>query len=191
MAESEVWFRHADRRVPFLRSGPKQPAARWHGPGDGPANYLADTPDGAWAEFLRHEAITDPSDLAGISRRLWAIEVPRARVDAAAQPEVPFGHALGGLDSYPACQEEARRLRAAGHDALLAPSAALLPGTAGGQAIDSDGITEGEARDGRVLVLFGSAFDGMRGWACNDGGGPADRVLALVRSLDASTSPAR
>src|SRR5437773_2563281 len=72
---SRVYIRNADRRFPFFWESNVQPAARGHGDGDGPAQYLADTPDGAWADFLRHQGITDPSDLAGVSRSLWAIEV--------------------------------------------------------------------------------------------------------------------
>ena len=57
-----IVFRQADPRYPFLWSDPAQPAARWHGEAEGPAHYFADTPDGAWAELLRHEEITDPAD---------------------------------------------------------------------------------------------------------------------------------
>jgi len=71
-----LWFRNADRRWPFLWEDSSQPPARWHGPGEGPAQYLADTPDGAWAEFLRHEEIIDPADVSGVRRHLWAIELP-------------------------------------------------------------------------------------------------------------------
>ena len=61
-----ILFRRAPANVLFQwESGLEQPAGRWHGEGEGPAQYLADTPDGAWAEFLRHEHITDPADLAG------------------------------------------------------------------------------------------------------------------------------
>ena len=63
-----ILFRHADPRFPFLWETASQPAGRWHAPGEGPVHYLADTPDGAWAEFLRHEEIRDPEDLAGIRR---------------------------------------------------------------------------------------------------------------------------
>ena len=70
-----LWFRNADTRFPFLHESSAQVPARWHGAGAGPAQYLADTADGAWAEFLRHEEISDPRDLAGISRNLWAVEV--------------------------------------------------------------------------------------------------------------------
>ena len=65
-----IAFRHCDRRWPFLWESAVQPQARWHGDGEGPVQYLADTPDGAWAEFLRHEEITDEADLAGVSRAL-------------------------------------------------------------------------------------------------------------------------
>jgi hypothetical protein len=44
-------FRHTDPRFPFLWESTDQPPARWHDRGEGPVQYLADTPDGAWAEF--------------------------------------------------------------------------------------------------------------------------------------------
>ena len=61
-----ILFRHCDRRFPFQWDAASQPAARWHADGEGPAQYLADTPVGAWAEFLRHEGITDEADLSGV-----------------------------------------------------------------------------------------------------------------------------
>ena len=70
-----IGFRHADIRLPFLWEGPDQPPGRWHGEGEGPVHYFADTPDGAWAEFLRHEGITDPDDLDTVRRALWAVEL--------------------------------------------------------------------------------------------------------------------
>ena len=57
-----------DSRFPFLWEGAGQPPARWHGDGEGPVHYLTDTPDGAWAEFLRHEEIRDPQDLETVTR---------------------------------------------------------------------------------------------------------------------------
>ena len=58
-----IVFRRASAPSPFLWETAEQPPGRWHGEGEGPAQYFADTPDGAWAEFLRHENITDPEDL--------------------------------------------------------------------------------------------------------------------------------
>ena len=68
-----IAFRQVDRRYPFLWEDASQPAARWHADGEGPAHYFADTPDGAWAELLRHEEIIDQDDLRTIRRQMWAI----------------------------------------------------------------------------------------------------------------------
>lgn len=174
-----IWFRHVDRRWPFLWESRSQPPARWHGAAEGPAQYLADTPDGAWAEFLRHEEITDPADLRGIARSLWAVEVPDD--EPAAVPELPEGVLRGGLDSYPDCQAAARELRAAGATALAAPSAALADGAARGELVRA-GLVEADDRDGRVLVLYGRRPD-IRGWLCASEGRPSERLSALVRSL--------
>jgi hypothetical protein len=77
-----IAFRQVDRRYPFLWEDRHQPAGRWHADGDGPAHYFADTPDGAWAEFLRHEEITDAADLETIRRPVWAVgsAIPAERV---------------------------------------------------------------------------------------------------------------
>ena len=182
-SQSQIWFRHADSRFPFLWATAAQPAARWHGTGEGPANYLADTPDGAWAEFLRHEEITDPADLVGVRRRLWAVEVPASRADNAARPRVAASVRAGGLASYGECQAIARRLRARGVDALLVQSAALLAGSARGQGMHAGTLVEASRRNGRVLVLFGRDHRGLRGWACGDASAPTDRLLSLVAHL--------
>lgn len=174
-----IWFRNVDRRWPFLWEDVTQPPARWHGVGEGPAQYLADTPDGAWAEFLRHEEITDPADLSGIARSLWAIEVPDDQ--PAAPPRLTPDVLRGSLDSYPDCQAEARDLRDGGATALAAPSAALIDGGARGEHVRA-GLVEADDRDGRVLVLFGARPE-VRGWLCTGEGRPSERLLALVRPL--------
>ena len=174
-----IWFRNADRRWPFLWQDATQPPARWHGPAQGPAQYLADTPDGAWAEFLRHEEITDPADLAGIARNLWALEVPDD--EPAAPPRLPADVLRGGLTSYPTCQAHARKLRDTGATALRAPSAALVDGGARGQYVRA-GLVEADDRDGHVLVLYGARPD-LRGWTCASDARPAQRLLGLVRPL--------
>jgi len=177
-----IWFRNADRRWPFLWEDSSQPPARWHGAGDGPAQYLADTPDGAWAEFLRHEEITDPVDLEGIARHLWAVEVASDEEEPEpAVPQLPRTVLQGGLDSYPACQQEARRLRAGGATNLEAPSAALHEGAARGE-FTHGGLVEADPRDGRVRVLYGTRRD-LRGWLCAGHGQPSERLLSLVRPL--------
>lgn len=178
---TELWFRHGDPRYPFAWEGAGQPAARWHEEGEGPACYLADTPDGAWAEFLRHEEITDAEDLADVRRRVWAVEVDQRVVDAAARPDLEPTTLYGGLETYPACCDEARRLRSGGATALRAPSAALIPGGAGGQQLRS-GMVQGAPRDGEVLVVYGSV-EQCRVWAAVDIGSPTARVLSRIVPL--------
>src|ERR1022692_1219001 len=123
-ARHMIVFRHADARFPFLWESADQPAARWHGPGEGPVQYFADTPDGARAGVLRHEGITEESELANVRRAMWAIELPD---DLPAEaPRLPQPALTGGMTTYERCQKEARRLRTKGAPALRAPSAARL-----------------------------------------------------------------
>lgn len=175
-----VWFRHGDPRFPFLWEAAPQPAARWHDEEDAPVTYLADSPDAAWAEFLRYEEITDPADLAGVARRMWAVEVPDETVDDAVRAALPVEVLTGGPESYPSCRDHAAGLRRDGATALMALSAALLPGRGGGQSVDG-GLVEAGPRDGQVLVLFGGHWPDTRGWAAIDIGAPTQRQLHLVR----------
>lgn len=173
-----IAYRHSDPRFPFLWETSDQPTARWHVAGEGPAHYLADSPDGAWAEFLRHEGITNPHDLDGIQRALWAVELER---QPRATPELPARIVTGGLDSYPRCQQEARRLRGQGTQAFKVPSAALKPAGATGWVVDS-GLRDGPAKDGTVYVLYG-AQPRMVGWMATDAGRPPSYLLRRVRHL--------
>lgn len=174
-----IGFRQTDARFPFLFETAAQPERRWHGAGEGPAQYLADTPDGAWAEFVRHQDIRDPEDLAGIERVLWAVELPD---ETFAEPELAQAVLTGDLRSYKACQAEARRLRRAGHTALRSLSAALLPKEAGGWGVDG-GLRRGPERDGEVVVLFG-ARPGLIAWRTGRRGGPDESLLGRVRYLE-------
>lgn len=173
-----IVFRHGDPRLPFLWEDDSQPAGRWHGDGEGPAQYFADTPDGAWAEFLRHEEIRDPEDLATIRRTLWAVEIDDAD---GTRPELPEGTLVGGDESHVACREEARRLRARGCHRLEAPSAALLPGAAGGHRV-AGGLRAGPRREGRTIVLYGRR-PRLVGWRATHRGAPGIDLLGRVRHL--------
>lgn len=178
-----IVFRHADKRLPPLWESEAQPAARWHAANRGPAQYFADTPDGAWAEFLRHEEITDPADLETVERAVWALEIPDARY---AHAQLPHSVVTGGEDTYAACQAEAARLVATGADALQAPSAALKAGGAAGWRVDS-GLQPGPARDGRVFVFFGRRPE-LIGWRAAVGR-PAADLLPRVRHFNDPPDP--
>lgn len=176
-----ILYRHAPPGLPFLWETADQPPGRWHDAGEGPAHYLADTPDGAWAEFLRHEGIRRDDELLGIDRAIWAVEVPDDAVLTARRPDVAPGTLVGGLRTHRACRAEARRLRAAGAGALRAPSAALRPGGARGWRVDG-GLRAGPPRDGEVLALFGPRPD-LLGWEVVESGRPPSDLLPRVRQL--------
>lgn len=178
---SERWFRHADPRYPFASELASQPPARWHGPGEGPVQYLADTPAGAWAEYLRHEAITDADDLDDVRRALWVLDVDDGERGGAAAPSLSEEVLTGGIASWIACQEEARRLRSGGARALRAPSAALLPGGAAAR-VTRGGLRPGRPKDGWVLALFGPRPD-LEGRKIVDGGRLDADLLRWTRPL--------
>jgi hypothetical protein len=173
-----IGYRHTDHRFPFLWEDAGQPAARWHDDGEGPAHYFASTPDAAWAEFIRHEGITDPEDLATVQRGLWAVELPDETLP---HPLLPTRTLTGGLRTYPRCRSEARRLREGGAIGLDAPSAAVRSRTASGFRVER-GLHPAEPREERVIVLFGPRPD-LLGWAACAPGRPRDDLLPRVRPL--------
>lgn len=170
-----IAFRNTDIDVPFLWETSAQPAARWHGSGDGPAHYFASTAEAAWAEFLRREEIRDPADLAGIERVLWAVQIDDR--EPAVQPDVPRTTMTGA--GYRACQLEAARLRAAGATHLVAPSAAVHVRSASGWRVDG-GLRRGPRQSDTTIVLFGLRPQ-LTGWRTCAPGAPGTDVLARVR----------
>ena len=169
-----IAFRHTDPRFPFLREDSAQPAGRWNAAGE-LTHYFCDTPDGAWAEFLRHEEIDDPRDIATVRRALRAVDIGEP---PALEPDLPERILTGGPEAWPECQRFARRHRT---DAggIAAPSAALSPAGARGWRVDG-GIRPGPERDGKVFALFGSRPD-LVGWAAAVEGRPSEALLAKVR----------
>ena len=170
-----IAFRHADPRFPFLWEDSSQPAGRWNEPGR-LTHYFTDTPDGAWAEFLRHEEIFDPADLQTVRRALWAVDIGD---EPAVQPELAPESLTGGRESWGECQREADRLRSRGASGLTAPSAALQSGSAHGWRVDG-GQKPGPVRDGKVFALFGPRPD-LVGWPATVAGRPDESLLGRVR----------
>ena len=170
-----IAFRHADPRFAFLRERVPQPAGRWNTPNE-LTHTLCDTPDGAWAEFLRQEEIVEVEDLRTIRRDLWAVEIGG---EPTASPSLPPHTLTGGPATWLDCQGEATRLRAVGATGMTAPSAALLEGAAHGwQTLG--GLGRGEYRDGKVFALFGSRPD-LVAWCAAASGRPSERLLAQIR----------
>lgn len=177
-----IVFRVCDSRFPFLwtvSGASRQRPARWHGVGEGPVQYFADTPSGAWAELLRHEEITDPADLAGISTRLWAVRIGDVEVH---EPKLPIAALTSTPAEYEVCRTEARRLRAAGAMRLVTLSAALQAGQAAGLHVGTAGLTRAAPRDGKVVVHFG-VLPEAEGWCAADGARPDADLLGYIRPL--------
>jgi RES domain-containing protein len=170
-----IAFRQTDSRYPFLWEDARQPAGRWHADGHGPAHYFADTPDGAWAEFLRHEEIADAADLATIRRQLWAVEIGDA---PAVRVELPAAVLTGGPETYARCQQKAAELRRGGAVRLVARSAALVAGGARPMRVEQ-GLQAGEPRDGQVIVVFGPPAE-LPGWIAADAASPSVDLLDRV-----------
>lgn len=174
-----IVFRNTDVDVPFLWDSDRQPAQRWHDDGEGPAQYTSSTPDASWAEFLRHNGITDADDLAGIERTMWAVEIEDD--EPTGLPVLPIATLTGGVNSYRACRREAARLRASGSTRLIATSAAVLPGTPSGWISGAD-LLPGPDRLEVTIVLFG-ARPAFVGWVTARHGQPDPTQLGRVRHL--------
>lgn len=170
-------YRQCDSRYAFLWGSARQPEGRWHAPGDGPVQYVADTPDGAWAELLRHEEIHEVDDLDGVARALWAVEVPEL---PETRPNLDHATLRGDRGSYAACQEEAERLRDLGDVGLVAPSAALRGGEVRPWRAVGEASVPGRARSATVVVLFGPRPD-LDGWLLVDRGAAPSHLLPQVR----------
>ena len=170
-----IAFRSCDRRFPFLWEDANQPVGRWNAKGQ-LTHYFSDTPDGAWAEFLRHEEIVDAADLAEVRRALWAVEIGE---EPSYRPRLSNAVMTGGRGSWPACRQAADAARSAGAGGITAPSAALQPGGAAGWRVDN-GLWPGPARDGKVFALFGRRPN-LVGWAATASGRPDARLLDQVR----------
>lgn len=179
-----IGFRHAPPRYPFFWEECIQPPARWHSAGEGPVQYLADSADGAWAELIRHEEISDPEDLADIRRALWMVDLGRPDVTEMVldtDSVLPIEDQQGGIDTYPACQEAARTARGTGTSVVFAHSAALQAGEVRGMTTNG-GLQPAGPRDGGVFVYFGARPD-LVGWQLCSEGRPGMRVLLHTRPL--------
>ena len=170
-----IAFRHADIRLPFLWEGASQPAVRWNAANQ-LTHYFSDTPDGAWAEFLRYEESIDPQDLLTIRRALWAVDIGDAPLPRA---PLPLDTLTGGQESWPDCQRWVDGQRAKGVRGIAAPSAALVGGGAHGWRVDG-GLKPYPYKAGMAFVLFGPRSD-LIGWVAAADGRPGEDLLNRVR----------
>lgn len=123
-----VGFRYSSYDTPFWVR-PNTESGRWHRAGDGPTQYLSTTVEGSWAELIRAEGLTSESEVALVRMPIWVAEVHVQRVAdyGAFEKADKAGFPPDALvdEDYSRCQEEGLRLREAGCQGVLAPSAAL------------------------------------------------------------------
>ncbi len=115
---------------------------------------------------------TDPADLDGVRRAIWAIELPAPPVG---EPHLPVAILTGDRSTWPACQAAARRIRSRGADGLAAPSAALI-------AEDAVRLPDG----GRLAPSITSARTDLRPLRCP----PGPRWLVRLRRRTTAGRPA-
>jgi hypothetical protein len=169
-----IAFRNCKPVHPFLWDRTDQPAMRWNHHNDGPVQYLADTPNGAWAEFLRNEEIRDEVDLLLVRHSLWAVDIASPPLT---RPNLDEDVCRG--EDYIVCQEEGDRLKKAGAPGLVVRSAALVDGGASGEVVRGMSLLPAPRLDGLTIVLFGSQPH-LRGWRVVTGA-PPPALLAVTR----------
>lgn len=124
----ELAFRYSDYDTPFWVRPNTEPG-RWHRVGDGPTQYLSTTVDGAWGELLRAEGLRSEDEVSLVRMPMWVAEVHIQKIvdygtfERAETAGFPADALID--DDYSRCQEEGIRLRRAGFQGVLAPSAAL------------------------------------------------------------------
>jgi len=178
-------FRVCDRRHPFLWTKPGQSTGRWNRAGDQPVHYLASTPIVAWAEWIRHQEIHEPDDLAGVAAALWAVLIPESWGGEELQEvTLPLQAVLGTkADAQTARLNLVTQLKRQGAQGLLAPSAALHQSHNNLPCMQV--IADGEqaatlAMPAHVILLWCQA-DQLPGWCCVPEGRPGPELLPLVR----------
>ena len=137
---------------------------------------VAETPDGAWPEFLRHEEIVDPIDVRGIRRAMWVVSIEGERLEETRLSDETL---RGGPATYPDCREEARRLRGEGASGLVAPSAALEPGASVRCRVDG-GLIREPREDSVTIALFGPR-PALVGFLASPRARPAEDLVGSVR----------
>lgn len=129
-----VAFRYSTYDVPFWVRPNTEPQ-RWNRAGEAPTQYWSLSPEGAWAELIRSQHITDEQTLDLVRVTIWACRVPSLglldlnRAEGRARYELSEADLTA--DDWSACQRAAGQMRADGVRGIVTPSAAL----AGAQSV--------------------------------------------------------
>lgn len=192
---NKLLFRQCDANYPFLwEDGSRQQAQRWNKAGEEePTQYFADSPEAAWAEFIRHEEIFEPlapdEFMKDFRRVLWAIEVevsdaPELFLTVSPKEHISYQYLVGGPDSYSVCQQFAEERRGLGYKWLVAPSAAMQADSSKGYTVNLGKLQPGPVRESKVYVYFGCLPNAV-GWRCGMHPFCDLQALSKVRRLTA------
>lgn len=122
-----VAFRYCSYDVPFWVRPNTRPG-RWHVADAEPTQYWSLTPEGAWAELIRYEALSTEEQLDEIQTAMWVCRLPRMGLTDLTDDAVRDRYNLTGedlvADSWDTCQRAAVAIRREARG-VLAPSAAL------------------------------------------------------------------
>lgn len=125
---SDVAFRYSDYDTP-LWARPNTEDGRWHLARTDPTQYLCLSPDGCWADLMRHEDLRTEIDVTLVRMPLWVLKLSEERIadystfDKAETAEFPPDALVD--EDWQRCQAEAERLKNLGYRGVLAPAAAL------------------------------------------------------------------
>lgn len=120
-------FRYCGHAVPFWIL-PNARRGRWHSIGDDPTQYWSSTPDAAWAELIRCEALRTEAELDLVRMPIWVCRLPAAGLidlrgaEARGAAEISERDLVD--DDWSACQRLGPALRES-YSGVIAPSAAL------------------------------------------------------------------
>jgi hypothetical protein len=159
-----------------LRTEASRVPGRFHAAAqEEPTQYLCLHPLGPWAEFLRGHDLRTVEQARVVSQRVWALRLDMEALvpvgfDDAAEHSVRPGDLVS--DDHRACRRLAGRLREAGAEGMVVPSAAL-PGTL-------NVVLFGPRVSSPYLVDAVSPLDVPAG-ITGDGARPPDALVALVR----------
>jgi len=124
----DVAFRWSDYDTP-LWARPNSSAHRWNRRREDATQYLSLSVEGAWAELIRAEGVTEVAGLQLVRMPMWTLSLNETRIadystferaeDAGFPPDALVA------EDHERCRAEATRLRDEGFRGVLAPSAAL------------------------------------------------------------------
>lgn len=123
-----ICVRYANYDTPLWARGNTGPS-RWNHAGYGPTQYLCLSTDSMWAELIRTEELDSEDEVSMVRMPFWELRVHVGMIADYSTFELAdeAGFIAQALvdDDHTICRNEGLRLRKAGFQGVLSPSAAL------------------------------------------------------------------